>query len=1030
MENLINNLVRNFDNLKIIFATNDPNSPLKELCDYRVERIFEPTEPTSIVIDKIKSKNYGLLITHFSKDYAVKKYGSVEIISLKDDMEPEELPIRGLDYINSLKPSLVQIDCPDLIIRHLANRSLDFFKDLIDILSLWNGKLEVLRTPVFMNSPIRFLFDDIGLSSPKIFVNRKEEMNILKNIFKEVLVGKGKTVVVSGPPGIGKTALVEEFLKYVALSGVRIYKGRAYAVYSEPFNPYKETFGNQLLKHFEVNQNITNINLRGGDMDRRRVLFYEMAEKIRKMSRKTPLVVFIDDIQWMDPSSLNLMKYLSYHLQNEKIMFIYSYRCDEITKNLAEVLKSMDRDRLYYEIKLHPLSWRDTEELLSAILNTRNIPDYFIDEIFKRTLGNPLFVVSLIKKMQDEGKIDTHRGVYPSVEEREIPKIIKDIYERKLLELKDVEKRIVEIAATYYADVPLDVIEKILKVDYLSIAEYIENLIHIGLIANTDDPTKISIAHPIIKDVVYEYMPAVKKTALHLKIAEAIETLYRDNIENFYGILAHHYACAHKMDKSRKYHILQADMAVQHYAYENALYHYQEALKIRDSYDLHLKIGDILKIMGKFEEAIGEYKKAVKQISNAKLKIEIMIRIVKTLEASGDFHRAFNYVRRILCVKKLDVRDTLKVLGLKGWLLMRMGDYENAKEILIRVIKTAEAEKDKVVLADAYHYLGTLFIYFGDVSKAIDYLKKSLRLRKDLNDKMGMIATLNNLGLSYKKIEKYDDAIAYYKKSLNLSRKIGDFAGIATALVNLGVIYKHTGFLDNAVDCYVKGLSIAKKIEDKYMLSAIYTNLGSLYYVLGELERARGYLEKSLEIKHEIGEAYGRILAQCILGDVLRELGCFDEGQKLHIDALRISEEINNYEGVLLSIISIIDDFWEIDEIIPIEIVNKVQSLKYVDVPPTLKAEVYRIKGILHLIQNDVKGIAEIEEGWKTINQSGNEVDIGIYLLRAGKFLIKHGYSKEGEKYLCQAMKIFKKLEMMKRYEEASKLMKSFYADY
>ncbi len=1013
IEEYLRSVSSRHEHLILIIATNNPGLPIKEICDWFMEKSTAIRDARFKIVDEIRPSMCSLVITSRGREEA-RIYGQARILSLKDDITPEGLLFEGLEMLSKTDACAVHIDCADFIIRHLGNRAIDFFKDAMDLLSLKNAKLEVKRSVHLMNSYIKFLFEDIGLGHNTVFVDRKEEFDFLKNVAREVSMGMGRTVFVIGPLGVGKTFLVQEFAKYAILRGFRVYQGRAYPIYSEPYLPYKEAFGEELYDYFRsINHH------EDGRQEQRNAMFYDIARWIHKLSEKAPVLVHIDDAQWMDSSSLSLMVYLSSKLQNSRVMFIYTYRSDEMKKEIKEVMTTLERTESYRKLKIHPFGWKEIRDQITTLLETKTVPDSFVDAIFSRTLGNPLFVRELVKKLVEDGMIDPDKGKY-EIENNVVPEIIRDIYERKFLNLDDEERRIIEIAAVYGKEIPMEILIEITRLDYLDFAEKFEKLNQLGIMVESSRESHFALAHPIIGDIVYQRIPKVKRRALHLKIAESIEKIYSDGLFRFYSELAYHYGEAKIKDKALKYNLLMGDIAFKNYAYEQALRHYAQALKIKDTGEVHEKIGDVKRIIGNYNEAVIEYKKALKLYVDVEKKVKVLTKLSRTLESEGKFIDALRYVDEAvgICNERGDISDAcLDALGVSGWIHMRMGNYWEAEKIFTRILTIATERGSKKILSDANHYMGTLMMYSGKYDQAVEYFKRALSICREV-DEMRCVSTLNNLGLTYKKMGAYEEALRYYMNSLKLSKKMGFESGIATSLVNMGIIYKKMGKLEQAADAYLQGLEIAKRIDDKYLLSAIHTNLGSIYFVLGDLERARNYIRESVNIKEEIGDLHGSLIALCILGDILREMGNFDDAIKIHKSVLVKAADARNTEALLQAAISLGDDYLLAGKIVPTDILDMLRKFEKENISPATKAEISRIVGMNKIFAGDSSaGMMYVQRGKAEMEGSKNFVDLAIYNLRCGKLLMRVD-NEEAKKYLKEAAEIFKKFDMKKRYEE------------
>jgi predicted ATPase len=143
------------------------------------------------------------------------------------------------------------------------------------------------------------------------FVGRKEEINLLMSMLSPLLFGKGATVIVSGESGLGKTRLLEEFLRLAENTECQIRSVRNLPGRVAPFSPF--------ISAFTEFENIFRLVEGYGDKYDSSNIYFDFLHVLRKMSYDRPLILVIEDVQWADTQSINLIQFLSRNIDDNEL---------------------------------------------------------------------------------------------------------------------------------------------------------------------------------------------------------------------------------------------------------------------------------------------------------------------------------------------------------------------------------------------------------------------------------------------------------------------------------------------------------------------------------------------------------------------------------------------------------------------------------------------------------------------------------------------------------------------------------------
>ncbi|MGV9141727.1 MAG: tetratricopeptide repeat protein, partial [Promethearchaeota archaeon] len=744
-----------------------------------------------------------------------------------------------------------------------------------------------------------------------IFSGRKDELQFLQNRLEMVKNSGSSTILIKGEAGIGKTRLANEFKNYAHSEDFDFLIGKSYYDSLEPYLPFKEAF-----EKFQ-NSNETNpmafsyINEKNQDREdvkekksKQDLIFSETIENIRSLAEEHPMVIFIDDLQWADKSSLMLFHYLTEKLEDASVLFIGTYRTEDVDRNdfLKEVLQRMNRENLYEELELEPLSWEDTREIVQGIIGRRDIPDHFINIIYETTEGNPLFAKEFVKQMLEDGYIDSKNDKYPSKKDDiEIPEVVDDIIKRRLKKLDQDNLRILKIGSIIGEEVPFELLDLVTDVETLDLLEYVDILTGTGLWDNELNEDIFYFTHGLIQLSVYENISRPLKKELHKRVAESIEELFEDEIKDHYSDLGFHYKRAEEFSKGFEYHRKAGDKAEEMYSHEDALEMYKEALKLAEKGNLDKKkrwkilekLGDVNKIIGKYDVSIEYYEKVLQNNIEPKYKKGIYSKMASVYERQGEFNKALEAVNEELEKQDKEDIETCRLLKRKGLTLMYQGKYYMAEKNLRGALDICEKfgvdgeyagimrglsvvhrykgrfdeaidylekaleryQKNKNIHGEATSFgdLGNIYMRKGDLDEAFKYYEKALERKKKVGDKKSILAPLNNIGDIYRRKGKFDKAIEYYEQSYNICKEIGNQQGIAITTLNLGISHMRKGKLDYALKNMKKSLEISKKINSNKGISSCLNYIGEIYSRKNKLDEAKEYFQESLKLFRKTG---------------------------------------------------------------------------------------------------------------------------------------------------------------------------------
>ncbi len=631
-------------------------------------------------------------------------------------------------------------------------------------------------------------------------------------------------------------------------------------------------------------------------------LFDNILMGLQRKSKEAPLMIFLDDLQWADPSSLNLLHYLSRNTKKDRIIIVGTYRPEDIIESLEgkphqlkTAVQNMSREDLFEQIELKRLDEKGTASLTIGALGETDLDDAFFERIFSETEGTPFFVLEVVKLLIEDKALrhneDGFWELITEINELKIPSKVHDVIQRRLDRLMKDQRKILDCASVVGDGFESDIVGNVLGVNKLRLLEDLSEIEKTHQLIHSFQK-KYTFDHAKVREVLYNGIMDELKQEYHKNIGDSLMDIYKDESDNIVDRLAYHYYEAGD-ERAGEYLVKAGDMAKERYANEESMRLYRNALKVlkddeklRHTYE---NLGDVNFLAGEFTTTIDNYDSALEMEPDNKKKMNIHKKIAGVYAKTGDFQKSKEVCDSGLeLLKDEECRERAQLLESLGWAYIRMGDYEKASELLVKSLKIAENFRDKKEIAHAHHSIGTMSLTKGDFDEALKHLEKALEIREDIDDAIGQPASLNNIGIVHYNKGEMDKALEYYGQSLEINEKIGDKWGIATAFNNIGLVHSEKGEPDKALEYYEHCLEIEEKIGDKTGIASVLNNIGNLYHNKGEPDKALEYHGQSLEIREKIGDKTGIAHSLINIGNACHSKGETDKA----LEHLNKSHEI------------------------------------------------------------------------------------------------------------------------------------------
>jgi predicted ATPase/class 3 adenylate cyclase len=883
-------------------------------------------------------------------------------------------------------------------------------------------ELEGLREQM---GPVRGL---IGLQPP--FIGRKTELNAMNNIRQILTRGLGAMVWISGVPGIGKSRLMSEFSSEISDQGMIIWQGTctvrraeyAFSLFSDlltnildlqpTFSPDQinaaiekkiSDWPAELQDSRPFIQLLTGVQPSGALGDRvialepeqlRRQIFVAIRQLINVQAHQRPLVLLLDDLQWIDPISAELLLFISNLIISTPLLIIGAQRSTEIgsSDTILDQIRGMHPEHTLH-ISIQPLTVPECQTLLDEFLPSSDLPFGVMNLMLQQSGGNPYFIEEFIRMLieQDylfiqDGELRVNQTFFGDT--ITIPSSLETLIRSRIDKLPNPAKRLIQVAAVIGNKFD----EKLLVLVSAQedITPKIELLQARGMLRQAAENEQWEFSHPLIEAIVYNSVLKVQRKILHSRIANFIERQWLGNEIEKAEDLAYHYGKAEENPKALQYLILAGDRAAAQYANEAALGYYEQAEKLthnlpETSAELRWRIirglGNVYQFIGNFDAAIRIMESGLPLIESQDLsngqRAALFRQLGETVQKKGDQNAAVEYFNHALTflteVQTTQDQGELAItLARLGWSYFYLGEFTAAQEAATQAHEIAQQANNLAALATVDNLLGGIGYRQGNFDKALEHTNRAISIWEHLGYSWGVAAGLSNMGILEVTQGNWENALTHFESSLKMRQEMGDIEGVAITNNNLGSLSHDRGNLEEAATYFKGCLSIAAPFQLGWQIANATTSLAQIQLYLGNIKVAEDLINEGRAIAEKLAAQELLVVVQITEVELLMAKSSYEKAIQLAKEATKNAAKIGGR-------------FHE--------------------------ARAWRVFSEIFLLINEPeKANQQLAQAWEALSQSTNELETGRVTAMAGRISFELNDLSVARKYYHQAQEIFKRL--------------------
>jgi DNA-binding winged helix-turn-helix (wHTH) protein len=704
-------------------------------------------------------------------------------------------------------------------------------------------------------------------------VGRAGELAQLRAAVGGATAGRGSMLLISGEPGIGKTRLSAELASLAQASAMAVRIGqcldREEAV---PYLPFVEILESCVDRTSDPSELRTLVGNEGPELVRlmprlgrslpdiappldlppreaRRHLFNSFCDFTARLASAHPTLFVVEDLHWADDSTLSLLHHLVKRVSKLPLLIVGTFREAEfdLSPALAQTLEDLLRGHLASRIRLKTLPRDDIAEMLTR-LSGMSPPAKVVTEIYNETEGNPFFVEELFLHLKEENRLFDSSGVFRpelKIGELDAPRSVRMVVGRRLARLGDATRKCMGTAAAIGRSFSFEVLQAANATDADSLLGSVAEAEKAGLIFSSANGGKarFEFSHELIRQSVLGSLSSALRERLHLQVAQAMEQVYCDGLEDHVTELAHHYARSADTLKAVEYLTRAAQWACDRSADKEA--------------DAHLKSAiSLIQLLP--EEAR----------PTRELKVQLLIAGTGFTSRGYAAPEVRDATKRALELAR-DLGDREAEFRASSGLYFHYqfsGHFSPLRELAEAMLRLAEESGEPGMRLEAHHHLG-------------EYLH--LQTCDFVNAR-----------------EHYEKAMAVYDSTSN--HDAGMKLGYAIVAAMLGHVVGELGFLEQGVTTTRRAVEFAREQSTAFMIGWTLDWIVRVYRMQEDIEETLAAADALESVVNEFGlsDHRGRILtargwATARKGQITQDL----EMTNLGLEMLRATSDYNRVEA-------------------------------------------------------------------------------------------------------------------------------------
>ena len=707
------------------------------------------------------------------------------------------------------------------------------------------------------------------------FVGRTEQLTQLTDALDDMVRGVSHVVAIVGETGVGTSALVRTLEPEVRMRGGSLVLASCReSTHEAPYGlwcdvlravrrlPVKSTRVWRELPSLDATLERASDDVPRGRSKIR--LLEELADFLRLGAQQRPLMLHLEELQWIDAASWDALEYLIPQLESERILISLSFRTGEEYDDVMERWARLVSRPRHHEMRLTRLTRDDVKRWLEAAMRGEEVGRDLLAYVYRQTEGNPLQLAHLLRDLEESGHLTfrTDRWAWSPAASLPPQATLQELLGRRIERLPGSARAVLEAAAILAHDCDEELLAQMTLLPMEEVLEGIARLLTAGLLSPTFERVRgaFSFAHEEVARAARDRLEPERRSRLHRRAAEV---MVRRGVGSAAEI-AMHYAAAGADHEAHDYSLRAADAALA--LYENGAASALLAAAERTApsaealAEVRVRMASLAEVAGRYEEAealcelaLAYYEEREDQLHALRVKrTRMMVRIQRGQSATDTLSALLALEAEAREVNAAPERAAILLLmSQTHW---RLGDPVASQRVAEESLAIAERVGDQLLIADASIRCG-LTVQFTEAARARALHHRALQISTELGETVRRVRCLINLGALELIQNNWEEARASLQSAADEARTAGLTEMWGHAALNLGVTAARIGEYDTAADQLGQALQLCAAVQNSQLQLYATYNLAHLERDRGRYRQAGDTYELVVALAERIGQA-------------------------------------------------------------------------------------------------------------------------------------------------------------------------------
>ncbi|MHC4550489.1 MAG: serine/threonine-protein kinase [Planctomycetota bacterium] len=715
-------------------------------------------------------------------------------------------------------------------------------------------------------------------------IGRGADLDRLHQAYDRAREGEGRTLLLSGAQGAGKSRLVHDFLEeLLAPDGPVVLAGRCLEEAPRSLQPFLEGMRDLWGRDADVEQRVLELlpDLAGVAPQLSRLLLGQGTDLgpealvpacttlLANLAAGRPVVLVIEDLHRACHEMVGLFGHLARALAEHPVLLVGTYRAEEVEEGseLRSALASLTQRAETLTCAVEPLDRATTDELVRAVVRQGRTVRALGRPLFERSDGNPHILLEMLAHLKATGALTREEDgswvLAGPVAELELPAGIRELLAVKLDGLDEGQRETLEAASIQGPEFEASLLAAVTGTKRIRLLKRLALLERKHRLIRSSGRNSFRFVSRGLHHVVYDSIPEKRRRRYHSLSADAIAPEREEADQALPDDAAHalvrHLLLAGRIGEAGPHLETAVAYAAAHHHPAHAARFLESLAQSLNGEAAGVRFGALMKLADLYE-MLGRRQDRMDALERARAEAD-------RLGGPGPRGRVHAGLAEAL------------------W---RAGSYEAAEQEAKRGLALAEKAQDRGGEADCLHVLGAVEYRRGDFGGSASYCKDALVIRRAIGDRRGEAATLQALGAVMPEIGEADGALATKQAALDIYRAIGDRRGEGAAVNSLANSLVDTQRIDEALICYEQAIAIAEELGDLPAEAAALYNRGRALGTLARIDEAKEVFVRALDLFREVGDPGGEAEVLDDLGNTIAAYGERSEALR-HLETARAS---------------------------------------------------------------------------------------------------------------------------------------------